>query len=162
MQAMMVAGSVLNAVGAISEGEQANSMGRRNAAALRGQAEAVRSSTYAREGAKRRQGAQAASSQRAALLQGGIDPTSGTAAFGVAQSMRDMEMDALYTRYEGLLQSRSLEDQGRMERYQGKAAKMKGYLSAVSSLMQVGYQAYAGGGATPSQNGYASSVGMSR
>jgi hypothetical protein len=33
----MVAGSVLNAVGAISEGEQANSMGRRNAAALRGQ-----------------------------------------------------------------------------------------------------------------------------
>jgi hypothetical protein len=158
---MLIAGSTLNAVGSLVQGQQADALGRRNQEALNQQAEAVRGSTYAREGSKRRQGAQAASSQRAALLQGGIDPTSGTAAFGVAQSMRDMEMDALYTRYEGLLQSRSLEDQGRMERYQGKAAKMNGYFSAAASLMMAGYGAYAGGYFAAGQNGYASMVGMS-
>lgn len=162
MTPLMIAGNVLNAVGSIVQGQQAAAIGRRNQEMLNQQAEAVRGTTYAREAAKRRQGAQSASAQRTALLQSGVDPTSGTAAFGVAQSMRDMEMDALYTRYEGLLQARGLEDQGRMEKWQGKVARNKGYFSAASSLMQAGYHAYAGGYFKPKQDGWASTVGMSQ
>lgn len=138
MQALMVAGNALQAVGQITGGIGAARAGEANARRMREQADATNRATVEREGLLRQRSARDLSGQRAALLASGVDPTSGTALIGVAQSAQDAEMDALTLRYEGLMQSREQRVAADMESWQGRARKRQGFLSAAGSLMQAG------------------------
>lgn len=134
----MIAASVLQAVGSIAGGNAADRAGRRNGALLDEQAAETRRATVTRENLTRDRSARALSDQRAALLANGVDPASGTALIGVGQSAQDAEMDALTLRYEGLMQARGQNMEADNARYQGKAAKRQGYMSAAGSLLMAG------------------------
>jgi hypothetical protein len=138
MQAMMIAGTVLQAVGAVAGGVAADRAGRRNGALLDEQAAETRRATADRENLTRGRNARTLSDQRAALLASGVDPTSGTALIGSGQSAQDAEMDALTLRYEGLMQARGQNMEADNVRYQGRVAKRQAILSAASSLMSGG------------------------
>lgn len=145
MQALLIAGSALQAVGAVSSGIGAARAGEANARRLREQADATNRATVEREGLFRQRTARDMATQRAALLSNGVDPTSGTALIGAGQSALDAEMDALTMRYEGLMQSREQRIAADMESWQGRARKRQGFLSAAASLTQAG-GAYLNGG----------------
>lgn len=145
MQALMIAGNVLGAVSSISSGIGAGKAGEANAGRLREQADATNRATVEKEGLFRQRSARDLANQRAALLAGGVDPTSGTALIGVGQSMQDAEMDALTMRYEGLMQSREQRIAADQASYEGKARKRQAFLSAAGSLMQAGGSYLSGG-----------------
>ena len=138
MQALMIAGGVLSAVSSISSGIGAARAGEANARRLREQSAATNRATVERENLTRQRSAADLAKQRAALLAGGVDPTRGTALIGVGQSMQDAEMDALTLRYEGLMQSREQTIAADQSRWEGRARKRQGFLSAAGSLMQAG------------------------
>ena len=132
---LMIAAQVMNAVGTINSGKQAEDVGNYNAAQLEEQGRFALQSSSQRAALQRQRSREALSSQRVAMLQNGLDPTSGTAAFVTEQSMRDAELDALQLQYEGLMQARGLNAQASMERYQGKARKRQAYMSAAGQLI---------------------------
>ena len=132
---LMIASQALQAVGSIAGGNAADKAGRRNGALLDAQADETRRATATRESLTRDRSARSLSDQRAALLANGVDPTSGSALIGVAQSAQDAEMDALTLRYEGLMQARGQNMEADNARYQGKAAKRQSRLTAAGSLM---------------------------
>lgn len=132
---LMIAAGVLGAVSAISGGNAADKAGQRKGALLDAQADETRLATATRENLTRDRSTRSLSDQRAALLANGVDPTSGSALIGVAQSAQDAEMDALTLRYEGLMQARGQNMEADNARYQGKAAKRQSRLAAAGSLM---------------------------
>ncbi|WP_208453929.1 hypothetical protein, partial [Burkholderia gladioli] len=93
-----------------------------------------------REETQRAQAGQQLGAQRAAVAESGFDPNSGSAALDVqVQSARNAELDALQTRYQGILQGTSLEDSARQTRYQASVARA----SSRSSLISGGISAAA-------------------
>ena len=136
MAPLMIAGTALNAIGQIANGRQAAAIGNRNSAILNEQARQTDIATIGREGIARDRSAQSLSQQRVAMLQNGLDPSSGSALFATSQSIRDSEMDALTLRYEGLMQSRDLRMQADLAKWRGKAARNQSYLSAAGSIVQ--------------------------
>ncbi len=138
MDPFSIAAAALSAVSSIAGGMQARKVGERNAKLLNEQADATRTAGYAREGLTRQRNAVTLSDQRGALSANGVDPTSGTALIGVAQSSQDAELDALTIRYEGLMQGRDQNMQADLAKYEGKAKQRQSYFSAASSLLQAG------------------------
>lgn len=143
--ALMFIGQAMSVVGTITQGQQAAMAGARNAAILRQQADANTRATIDRENQTRQRSGELLDAQRAAMLQNGLDPTSGTALIGVGQGMRDAEMDALTVRYEGLLKSRDLNIQAEQQIWQGKAARRQAYWSAFGQMAMASSK-YIGGG----------------
>jgi hypothetical protein len=143
---LIVAAGALQAIGTITAGNEADKVGSANARALEGQAGSVRAATVQREGMVRSRNRDELSKQRAALLQSGVDPGSGSALVGVTQSTYDAELDALTTRYEGMLQAQGLDTQAAMSRYEGKARKKQSRVSAAGQLLTTAANAYAAGG----------------
>lgn len=135
MQALMIAGTAMQAVGTIASGQQAASIGARNADVLNEQAHQTDIATAGRERLLRERNREALSQQRTAMLQNGLDPASGSALFTNSQSMRDADLDALQLRYEGLLQSRSERMAADQERWKGKAAKRQALFSAAGQIV---------------------------
>ena len=135
MQVMAIASSALQLVGTIAGGEQAGATGVQNAQTLRRQARAQEYATYDRENLVRQRSASALSDQRASLLANGVDPSSGTAAIGVAQGAVDAEMDALTQRYEGLMQARNTRIEANNVEWEGRAKRRQSYISAAGQLM---------------------------
>lgn len=133
---MMIAGTALKAIGSIANGQQAAAIGARNADVLNQQADETARATVAREGVLRDRNRDTLSQQRAAMLQNGLDPASGSALFTSSQAIRDAEMDALQLRYDGLMQSRAERMGASMERWKGQAAKRQSYFSAAGQLVQ--------------------------
>src|SRR5574343_933579 len=123
MAPLMIAGTALQAIGSIANGQQAAAIGARNADVLNQQADETARATVAREGVLRERNRESLSQQRAAMLQNGLDPASGSALFASSQAIRDAEMDALQLRYDGLMQSRAERMGASMERWKGQAAK---------------------------------------
>lgn len=146
---VMIAAGVLQAMGTIQSGNQADKIGSANARALEAQAGSVRAATVEREGMVRSRNRQELSKQRAALLQNGIDPASGTALIGVTQSTYDAELDALTARYEGMLQAQGIDQQAAMSRYEGKARKKASRVSAAGQLLTTAGSAYLASGVRP-------------
>lgn len=143
---LIIASAAMQAIGTITAGNEADKVGSANARALEGQAGSVRAATVQREGMVRSRNRDELSKQRTALLQSGVDPGSGSALVGVTQSTYDAELDALTSRYEGMLQAQGLETQAAMSRYEGKARKKQSRTSAVAQLIGNAAAAYAGGG----------------
>ena len=96
------------------------------------------------EDAVRRVNAQKLGNLKAGLLQSGIG-TGGTAVDLLATSAANTELDALNTRYEGVLKSRSYSQQADVNQFQANSAVTAGYLSAGAHALS----AYGGGYTKP-------------
>lgn len=145
---------------ASSERQQAAIMDR-NAQLANNQAEQVYAQGVNREEAQRGQADQQLGAQRAAVAESGFNPNTGSALDTQVQSVRNAELDALQTRYQGLLQGQSLDDQASQDRFAARTARtnarnsmITGGISAASSLLGgVGSYAKAGGGLFSSSTG---------
>lgn len=91
---------------------------------------------------QRRSSGQQQSEVRAAVAESGFDATSGSALAIQQQSARDMEMDALNTRYQTLLQGYGYEQQAQQDRYtastlrqSARGARRAGYIGAATSAL---------------------------
>lgn len=143
MEALIIAGTAMQAIGAIQQGNAARGAANYNAAMLDQNAATERQQAGAREDAQRRRAAQVLGSQRAAFAQSG-GGMGGSAADVMQQSAINAELDALTLRYEGDLRARGMESQAVGERFAGKQAQRQGYMQAVGSILGgVGqYQSY--------------------
>ncbi|WP_205212601.1 hypothetical protein [Burkholderia sp. IDO3] len=126
----------------------------RNAALSDQQAGQVYAQNVNREEAQRAQAAQQLGAQRASVAESGFDPNSGSALDTQVQSVRNAELDALQTRYQGILQGQSLEDQAQQDRYAARSARasarnsaLAGGISAAASLLG-GVASYAKSGSS--------------
>lgn len=149
VSALTIGSAAISTVGAISSGmtrsaqasQQADALDR-NAALSDQQATQVFAQSAVRETAQRAQAAQQLGEQRAATAESGFDPNSGSALDTQVQSVRNAELDALQTRYQGILQGQSLEDQAQQDRYAARSARatarnslIGGGISAAASLL---------------------------
>ncbi|MBR8201693.1 hypothetical protein [Burkholderia vietnamiensis] len=137
---------------ASAERQQAAVMDR-NAQLANNQAQQVYAQGVNREQAQRDQAGQQLGAQRAAMSESGFNPNAGSALDTQVQSVRNAELDALQTRYQGILQGQSLEDQATQDRFAARTARtnarnsmINGGISAAASLLGgVGSYAKAGG-----------------
>ncbi|MCW5155508.1 hypothetical protein [Burkholderia cenocepacia] len=172
VSALTIGSAAISTVGAISGGmaksAQANQQAAaldRNAALSDQQATQVYAQNVNRETAQRAQAAQQLGEQRAAVAESGFNPNSGSALDTQVQSVRNAELDALQTRYQGILQGQSLEDQAQQDRYAARTARanarnslVAGGISAAASLLggvaQYGKSSGLFGGVTNSLKSY--------
>lgn len=146
---LLVAGTLVSAAGAISSGVQASAAANQQARAAEynstlseNQATQAFASGVQRESAQRRSAAQTLGEQRAALGASGVDATGGSALDVQLQSTRNAELDALQTRYEGVLTGQNYQSQAAMGQYQadtlrasGNAARRNSYMTAAGTLL---------------------------
>lgn len=153
---LAIGGAAVSGLGALTSGISQSSQQSqqaaildRNAALSDQQAGQVYSQGVQREEDQRAQSAQQLGQQRAAVSESGFVSNTGSALDMQVQSARTAELDALQTRYQGILQGQSLEDQARQQRYQAQVAKANsktalatGVLSAAGAALS-GYASYA-------------------
>jgi hypothetical protein len=157
MAAVLVAATAISAFGAIAKGSQESAafgaqqqQAQYNAASERQQAQAAGAVGAEQEAAQRRKGALFLGEQAAAIGESGTGITSGSAQDVMRQSATFAAMDALNTRYEGQLRSKSFLNQSIADEYAaGVYGKSKqnaitgGYLGAGSAILS-GAASYAG------------------
>lgn len=131
---MMAVSTAVSALGAIYEGNAAAAQSQAAANTAAANANAVRLQTNAKEEAIRRRNAMQMGDLRAASAQTGFDPSGGTLASLQSRSAGQLELDALTERYNGELQSISLENDAQSFRNRAKAQKQTGYLTAAGAL----------------------------
>ncbi|WP_261524461.1 hypothetical protein [Burkholderia multivorans] len=169
-----VAGAVLQGAGKLSSGlaqagqqEAAANAAQYNADVSRNQAATAYTLGVQREQAVRDRAAQQLGAQRAAVAESGFNPNAGSALDTQLQSVRNAELDALQTRYQGILQGSQYEQQAAIDQYQADAArkaargaKIGAYLSLAGQALS-SYSSYVGGasGASTSSFGGLSSMG---
>jgi hypothetical protein len=163
--ALMVVSAAMTAYGKIQQGntESANAKAQANAmdynAAVNTQnAQQAGMVATSREQQQRANQAQQLGNIRAGLAESGGGET-GTNAGVLNQSETNMELDALTTRYQGVLGARTYNAQAGLDIYQGKvsrvnagAAKKAGYWGAASSLIGAAGSIY--GKAAGGSSGY--------
>jgi len=172
-----VAGAVLQGAGKLSSGlaqagqqEAAANAAQYNADVSRNQAATAYALGVQREQAVRDRSAQQLGAQRAAVAESGFNPNAGSALDTQLQSVRNAELDALQTRYQGILQGSQYEQQAAIYQYQADAArkaargaKIGAYLSlagqALSSYSSYGGSMGGASGASTSAFGGLSSMG---
>ncbi|SOT39785.1 conserved hypothetical protein [Burkholderia cenocepacia] len=149
VSALTIGSAAISTVGAISGGMAKSAQANQQAAALDRnavlsdqQATQVYAQNVNRETAQRAQAAQQLGEQRAAVAESGFNPNVGSALDTQVQSVRNAELDALQTRYQGILQGQSLEDQAQQDRYAARTARasarnslVAGGISAAASLL---------------------------
>ena len=113
-----------------------------NAAVSQNQARSAFNASAQQEAAQRREAGQTLAQQRAAFAQSGIDPNSGSALDVQLQSSRNAELDALQTRYQGILTGQNYEQQASLGVYEadvsrasGRNAQRGSYLTAAGNLL---------------------------
>ncbi|WP_254215483.1 hypothetical protein [Burkholderia multivorans] len=169
-----VAGAALQGAGKLSSGlgqagqqEAAANAAQYNADVSRNQAATAYTLGVQREQAVRDRAAQQLGAQRAAVAESGFNPNAGSALDTQLQSVRNAELDALQTRYQGILQGSQYEQQAAIDQYQADAArkaargaKIGAYLSLAGQALS-SYSSYVGGasGASTSSFGGLSSMG---
>jgi hypothetical protein len=134
----MIANAVMEFVGNVYQGESEGS--RMNTAAdvaAMNSRQALQVSN-AREENMRRVNAARLGEIRASAAQSGFDPSSGSLAGLQVQSGKEMELDALTQRYEGIMQSIGFKNEEAQLRAGAKNARTTGYLNAFGSLMKNG------------------------
>lgn len=146
---LLIASAVVSAAGALSSGaaqrraaNQQAQAAEYNAAVSQNQATSAFAAGAERENIQRRQAAQALSQERAAFAQSGLDPNSGSALDVQLQSSRNAELDALQTRYEGILTGQNYQQQAALGVYEGGVLRASGrnaqrasYLTAAGNLL---------------------------
>ncbi|QTP33488.1 hypothetical protein [Burkholderia glumae] len=153
---LALAGAAVSGAGALMSGinqsnqysQQADALDR-NAALADAQAGQAFAQGVQREETQRAQAGQQLGAQRAAVAESGFNPNVGSALDTQVQSARNAELDALQTRYQGILQGTSLEDQARQTRYQAdvsrassRSALVSGGISAAAATL-TGLSSYA-------------------
>lgn len=120
----------MSAIGSISSAQgQARNYDRQaqaeeyNALAKQQESSQALQASNANEEAKRRDSARRIGSQKASLIESGIDITSGTGADLVYQSGLNSELDALNIRYQGTLQSHKSQAESALDTYQAQSAR---------------------------------------
>ncbi|WP_125117827.1 virion core protein, T7 gp14 family [Bordetella trematum] len=115
---------------------------------------------------QRRSNAQQQGDVRAAVAESGLDGTTGSALLLQQQSAQNLEMDALTTRYQALLQGNAYEQDGAMQRYtaktlraSGRNARQAGYLGAATSLLTSAAGYGLGRGAAAASSGASGAAG---
>ncbi|MCA8065494.1 hypothetical protein [Burkholderia sp. AU38729] len=147
------AGALASGVAKSSAESQQAAIMDRNAQLADNQATQVYAQGVNREEAQRQQSDQQLGAQRAATAESGFNPNAGSALDTQVQSVRNAELDALQTRYQGILQGQSLEDQATQDRFAARTARASarnsmigsGISAAASLLGGVGSYAKAGG-----------------
>lgn len=134
MEALMIASTAMQAIGAIQQGNSAQAAANYNAAILDQNATVERQQAGAREDAKRREARMILGSQRAAFAQSG-GGMGGSAADVMQESAINAELDALTLRYEGDLRARGMNAEAAGERFAGAQAQRQGYFSAAGSIL---------------------------
>lgn len=145
---MQAVGAVTAIAGPLMQGMNANAQAKSQATVLEQNARAARMQASVREDVQRQHNREKLGVQRAAVAQSGFDPNTGSLLELQGDSAAGLEFDTLATRYEGTLQSLSLENDARQVRAQGKAARNQGYLNAAGSLFG-SLGRYGGGGQIP-------------
>ncbi|PVX84352.1 hypothetical protein [Paraburkholderia unamae] len=145
---VMAAGSLASGISQSSASSQQASILDRNAAQTDAQAQGVYAQGVEREMTQRRNADQQLGAQRAAVAESGFNPSAGSALDAQVQSTQNAELDALQTRYQGILQGDTLRDQATQMRYQASVARANsrgaltsGVLSAAGSAL-TGYASY--------------------
>jgi hypothetical protein len=151
-----IASAAVGAVSAIQAGQQARSQANQqadaaelNAKLSENQATQAFAAGVNRESAQRRSAAQTLGEQRAAFGASGVDANSGSALDVQLQSSRNAELDALQTRYEGILTGQNYQQQAAMGMYQGDVLRASGrnaqnnsYMTAAGNLLSGAAGAY--------------------
>lgn len=135
-------GSVMQGDASASGYKQQADAAERNAQFADNQARQAYDAGLQNELGQRRSAAQQQGATRAAVAESGLDPSSGSALLLQQQSAENLEMDALTTRYQTLLQGQSYEQQAAMDRYtagalrsSAKDARRSGPLGAATSVL---------------------------
>lgn len=155
MEYVMMASTVMQAMGAISEGNaaaaQAKAQGRAleaNAQIQRDNARQASREASAAEDSQRRQARQVLGKQRASIAEAGIGFT-GSSLDIVNQSTLNAELDALNIRYEGEMRRRGLINDANFTQFEAdqsfaaaKQYKRAGYMKAAATIMDGASKAY--------------------
>lgn len=135
-------GSVMQGSGAASGYNQQAESSERNAIIAENQARQAYDAGLQNELGQRRSASQQQADIRASVAESGLDPNSGSALMLQQQSSENLEMDALTTRYQTLLQGKAYEQQATMDRYQAKVlrssardARRSGLLGAATTAL---------------------------
>jgi hypothetical protein len=144
--ALMAAGSVLGAVGAIRQGNAEYAAGEAAASNAENNASITRAQATEQERRARVIAAKHMGSIRvaAATSGGGLE---GSALDVLQESAATAELDALSVRHQGLVKATAYQNEASYSRWRGRNARTSGYLSAASSLLAGGGQmaGYSGG-----------------
>ena len=144
--AMMAVTTAVQALGSIYEGNAAAAQSQAAANNASQNAYAVRLQTNAKEEAIRRRNAMRLGDLRASSAQTAFDPNGGSLATLQSRSAAQLELDALTERYNGELQSISLENDAQSYRNRASAQKRGGYLTAAGAVFNGAANGFAYGG----------------
>jgi len=155
-----MASSALSGLGGITSALNQQGSAEYNAAMGRSNAEMASMQAGAAEEAQRRKAELLLGEQRAAFVQSGVDPSSGTGLLVQNQSARNAEMDALNVRYQGLLQGRGLLAQSQLDTRQAAIYGQNATLTGVNAALST-YGAYQAGKGRYLKQGNYSGAGYS-
>lgn len=133
--AMLVAGTLAAAAGAISQGRQQDKISRHNARMAERQAQEAEQAGQIEAERARRKARRLRSSQLAAAGAQGVDATQGSALLLIAETQSNAEIDALNIERAGSVQAVNARAQAAADRYAGSAYRTAGYTSAASTLL---------------------------
>lgn len=134
MSFIQMAATAVQAVAQISQGESQGRAYNIQGDIAQANARNTRLATSANEDTQRRGQAMELGSLRASAAQSGFDSSTGSLATLQTKTAGEMELDALTNRYKGELQALSFENQAASMRYNAKASRTGGYLSAFGTL----------------------------
>jgi hypothetical protein len=126
--------SMFSAVAAVSSGQQARRMGEYNALLAERQAEEKRQQAEYQANRQREQGEALRARQRLLFGVAGVTPA-GTPTDLMADTAKQLEIDALAIEYGGESAGKSLELQANLRRMQGAASENAGWWNAGKSLL---------------------------
>lgn len=129
-------GGGVAAYGQVKQGQAAEAAGRYNARVAEQQAVATRQAAAADAETKRRQLDRVLGAQRARYGASGVIGSEGSPLLVMMQSEEEAALDVARVRYGGAAQSFGLEQEARLQRFQGKQARRQSYLGATGSLLQ--------------------------
>jgi hypothetical protein len=141
--ALGAAGGVVQAVGAIREGNAANAAAQYNANVAQQNAQQVRA--QAEEEARRNKAIakKQIGSMRAGYAASGVT-LEGSPLDVLAESASNAELDSLTTRHSGEIRAQSFDSEARLERFRGTNALTSSRISAAGALLGAGARGASG------------------
>lgn len=125
---------IIAGAGAVYQGQQQQAQANASATVDEANAKLARQQAAVAEETQRRQNAMTMGGVRAAAVQTGFDPNSGSFLNLQTKTAGELELDALTTRYRGELESIGLQTDATVKRGNGRAARTTGYLNAAASI----------------------------
>jgi hypothetical protein len=165
IETMLLVGAITSAVGSVMQGvigqQMANAeaeMYKQNAKIADMNAEIVSATAGRKEESQRRQARQEGGLMTVGLLEAGVG-SGGTGAQLIAQNMAQLEMGALETRYSGMVEYTSLQNEATSLRYNAKAKRAEGKGLMMQGLIQGGASLIGGIASGANVTGYLGSGG---